>query len=172
MCCYVDFLFGLHTMVITRRSYMCMWTQWRKPGAEFGGTENFFADQDDVFFLKKIPFLRQKFLRTLSLSHRPDFPNFPSLLPDFPDLYFVRYRTQPFPHKKNTYFLLFSYFRAHPTTLLLKILGGRMHGMSTPPQTLGGPSPQSPPRFSPLTLCPIKTHQNTFQKSSIKLSQL
>ena len=25
-------------------------SQWRKPGAEFGGTENFFADQDDVFF--------------------------------------------------------------------------------------------------------------------------
>src|SRR6218665_2228031 len=26
--------------------------QWRKPGAEFGGTEKFFADQDDVFFWK------------------------------------------------------------------------------------------------------------------------
>src|SRR6218665_2678731 len=35
-------------------------------------------------------------------------------------------------------FLLFSYFRAHPTTLLLKILGGRMHGPFPPPQTLGG----------------------------------
>jgi len=25
------------------------YTQWRRPGAEFGGTENFFADQDEVF---------------------------------------------------------------------------------------------------------------------------
>src|SRR6218665_2720932 len=30
----------------------------------------------------------------------------------------------------DTFFLLCSYFRAHPATLLLKILGGRMHGPS------------------------------------------
>src|SRR6218665_3430865 len=29
--------------------------QWRKPGAEFWGTEKIFVDQDD-FFLKKCPF--------------------------------------------------------------------------------------------------------------------
>src|SRR6218665_2079979 len=51
--------------------------------------------------------------------------------------------------KKNSLitplFLLCSYFRAYPTTLLLKILGGWMHGPSPhPPQILGGPSPQSP----------------------------
>jgi len=37
--------------------------QWRKPGAEFGGTKNFFADQDDVFS-EKIPILAAKFLMT------------------------------------------------------------------------------------------------------------
>ena len=42
-----------------------------------------------------------------------------------------------FISEKNSFmtlFLLCSYFRAHPTTLLLKILGGRMHG----------PSPRAP----------------------------
>src|SRR6218665_3021760 len=43
-------------------------------------------------------------------------------------------------------FLLFSYFRTHPTTLLLKILGGRMHGPSPHLKLWGGP----PPRFPPL----------------------
>src|SRR6218665_1087821 len=48
---------------------------------------------------------------------------------------------RPVPLKKNHYFpkeilyitlfLLCSCFRLHPTTLLLKILGGRMHGPST-----------------------------------------
>src|SRR6218665_3800020 len=37
-------------------------------------------------------------------------------------------------------FLLCSYFRAHPTTLLLKILGGRMHGPS-PNSNLGAVPP-------------------------------
>src|SRR6218665_2551537 len=138
---------------------------------------------------------------TFFLSHRSSFSNFPSLLSDFPDLCFVRYRTQPFPHKKKTFFpfwrqkflitffssstrffefslifriftllnvvhdpsymtlssqerhlfLLFSYFRAQPKTLLLKILGGGTNAWAVPPpQTLEGPSP-SPPRFPPLT---------------------
>src|SRR6218665_3238642 len=45
-------------------------------------------------------------------------------------------------------FLLCSYFRAHPTTLLLKILGRRMHGPS-PPQILGDRPPRSPPLVAP-----------------------
>src|SRR6218665_6746 len=40
-------------------------------------------------------------------------------------------------------FLLCSYFHAHPTTLLLKILGGT-NAWASPPQILGGPSPESP----------------------------
>src|SRR6218665_3959884 len=38
-------------------------------------------------------------------------------------------------------FLLCSCFRARPTTLLFKILGGPMHWPFPPPQILGGPSP-------------------------------
>src|SRR6218665_125170 len=41
-------------------------------------------------------------------------------------------------------FSLCSYFHAHPTTLLLKILGGTNAWAVPPPQILGGPSPQSP----------------------------
>src|SRR6218665_983009 len=37
-----------------------------------------------------------------------------------------------------------SCFHAHPTTLLLKILGGPMHGPSPPPQIFWGTVPPSP----------------------------
>src|SRR6218665_2909102 len=47
--------------------------------------------------------------------------------------------------KKHLFY--FSYFRAHLTTLLLKILGGDECMGRPPPQTLGGPSPQSPLGF-------------------------
>src|SRR6218665_850463 len=61
-----------------------------------------------------------------------------------------------------TPFLLCSYFRAHPTTLLLKILGGgRMHGPS-PHLKLWGDRPPSPPRFPPLFMCiPCKVNKRT-----------
>src|SRR6218665_2793155 len=59
----------------------------------------------------------------------------------------------------DTFFLLCSYFRAHPTTLLLKILGGgRMHGPS-PTSIFGGPSPQSPYRPPPMSR-PICLHRS------------
>src|SRR6218665_1336759 len=78
------------------------------------GAEKFFADQDDVFPEK------MSISDDLFFSHRPGFLNFPSLFPDVVH--------NPFLTRK-TPFLLCSYFRAHPTTLLLKILGGeRMHG--------------------------------------------
>src|SRR6218665_376129 len=102
-------------------------------------------------------------------SHRPGFSNFPSLYPDFPDLYFVRYRTQPLPHKINTFFLLFSYFRAYPTTLLLKILGGRMHG-PPPSSNFGGTVPPSPPRFPPLPLIRGHPFMTSTRKSVFTLS--
>ena len=85
------------------------------------------------------------------------FGIFPSLFPDFPDLYFVRCRTQPFPHNKNTFLTLFSYFRAHPTTLLLTILGGRMHGPS-PHLKLWGTVPPVPLGFRPCCC-----HQSCFR---------
>src|SRR6218665_1274558 len=45
-----------------------------------------------------------------------------------------------------TFLLVTSYFSPHPLTLLLQILGGRMHGPSPTSIFLGGggPSPQSP----------------------------
>src|SRR6218665_2338856 len=52
---------------------------------------------------------------------------------------------------RKTPFLLCSHFRAHPTTLLLKILGGRMHGPS-PHLTFLGTVPPVPPRSLPLLL--------------------
>jgi len=116
----------------TKRTIIPMvWRQWRKPGAS-----------DDDF------------------SHRPGFSNFPwfyrsfsnfsSLFPDFPDLYFVKCRTQPFPHNKNTFF--------HISATKIHFLVIRQHYFSKywvdecmgrpPPQTLGGPSP-SPLGFRP-----------------------
>src|SRR6218665_3962222 len=111
-------------------------TQWRKPVAVFEGTENFFADQDD-FFLK----------------------NFPLFSLIFRIFYFVRYRTQPFPRKKNTFFpiLAANFFLVIRQTLLLKILGGRMHGPS-PHLKLWGDCPPVPPRFPPLRGPPPSMH--------------
>jgi len=129
-------------------TYCIVWrhvapVQWRKPGAEFGVDRTFFRRPRWRFFLKNFHFSGKNFWWPF-FRHRPGFSHFPSLLPDFPDLYFVRYRTQPFPP-----FLLFSYFRPHPTTLLLKILGGTNAWAVPPPQTLGGTVPQSPLGFRP-----------------------
>ena len=101
--------------------------QWRKPGAEFGGrTESFFADKDDAFLWKNFHFSGKNFWGPFSI-HRPDFSNFPSLLPDFPDLCFVIYRTQPFPHKKNTFFTLFILSRTSDNTTSQNIWGPSPH---------------------------------------------
>src|SRR6218665_3463965 len=53
--------------------------------------------------------------------------------------------------QENHHFLLCAYFHAHPTTLLLKILGGDQC-MGRPPTSHlgGGPSPPVPPRSPPL----------------------
>src|SRR6218665_1646677 len=92
------------------------------------------------FFREKFPFSRQKF--QTFFSHRPGFSDFPFLSPDFPYLYLLNVVYDPFLTRK-TPFLLCSYFCAHPTTLLLKILGGRMHGPSPHLKFGGGPSSQS-----------------------------
>src|SRR6218665_1843688 len=51
--------------------------------------------------------------------------------------------------RKPPFFTL-SYFHAHPTTLLLKILGDQCMGRP-PPQIFGGTVPPSPPRSPPLS---------------------
>src|SRR6218665_1176737 len=52
---------------------------------------------------------------------------------------------------RKTQFSLCSCFHAHPTTLLLIILGGPMHGRS-PHLNFWGDRPPSPPRSPPLFL--------------------
>src|SRR6218665_2206968 len=55
--------------------------------------------------------------------------------------------------QENHHFSLCSYFHAHPTTLLIKILGGPMHGPSPQPQIFfGGTVPPVPPRSLPLSV--------------------
>jgi len=119
---------------------------WRRV---WGDGKIFRGAQED-FFLKKFPFPRQKFLMTF--FHRPGFSNFPSHFPDFPDLYFVRCRTQPFPHKKNTFFPIlaarnfFLVSLSHNTTS--QNIGGRMHG-PFPHLKLWGTVPPVPLGFRP-----------------------
>ena len=134
--------------------------RWRL-GAEFGGTEKNFADQNFwmTSFRKKFQISGWKFLMTF-FSHRPYLLCFPCLyrvmicLFTVSNLIYTIYA--PFFMRKTsilqknsflTPFLLNTYFHTHPITLLLQILGGRIHGPS-PPQILGGPSP-SPPKSPP-----------------------
>src|SRR6218665_708854 len=90
----------------------------------------------------------------LFLSHRPCFPDFPYLFQIFHiftvcemslyDSFFTR--KTPISEKNflMTPFLICSHFRAHPTTLLLKIFGVRMHGPS-PTSNFEGNRPPSLP---------------------------
>src|SRR6218665_847668 len=55
----------------------------------------------------------------------------------------------------DTYFSLSSSFRAHPTTLLLKILGGPMHGPSPHLKFGGDRPPRSPPLAASACTCSI-----------------
>ena len=90
--------------------------QWRRPGAEFGGTKKIFADQDNIFsltfFSGKISIFTANISDDLFLSHRPGFSDFPFLSPDFSYLYYVKCRISPFPHKKKPFFTLFILSRA------------------------------------------------------------
>src|SRR6218665_4048398 len=54
-------------------------------------------------------------------------------------------------HSFMTPFLVSSYFTTHPITVLLQILGGRMHGPS-PTSHLCESVPQSPPKSPPMLL--------------------
>jgi len=130
--------------------------QWRKPGAEFGGTEKFFADQDDVF-----PGKMSIFAADLFFSHRPSFSNFVSLFRFSGSLLcYMSYMTlssqentffysfHNFAHKKNTFFHSFHNSRTSDNTTSQNI-GGRMHGPS-PHLKLWGDRPPVPPRFPPL----------------------
>ena len=130
--------------------------QWRRPGADFGGTKFFFADQDFwmmTFFGKNVHFHAKNFWWPF-FSHRPDFS-------DFPYLYCIECMW-PFLHKKNhysrkefldnTFFTLFVLSRASDNTILLKILRDGCMGRSPNLKFLGGPFPQSPLGLRPCLL--------------------
>ena len=115
---------------------------WRRV---WGDGKNFRRSRflDDVFFGKNFwwPFF----------SHRPGFSDFSFLFPHFLFLHYGNCRRSymTLSSQEKHLFWLCSYFRAHPTTLLLKILGGLMHGPS-PYLKLWGDRPPSPPRSLPL----------------------
>ena len=93
------------------------------------------------FFRKKFAFSRTKFLMT-SFS-----PFFSQIFRIFTTLmWYMTLSSQEKPLIRKIIplwhtFLLCSYFRAHPTTLLLKILGGDGRMGHTPTSNFGGPSP-------------------------------
>src|SRR6218665_2925048 len=96
----------------------------------------FFSDKISIF--------------TAKISDRPDFwslPFFSQISRIFTMLNVVY---NPFLTRKTPFLKLCSNFREHPTTLLLKILGGGCMGRSPTSNFLGDRPLQSPPRSPPL----------------------
>ena len=123
--------------------------QWRRPGVEFGGT-----DQDFwmTVFSEKISIFTAKISDDLFFlfSHRPGFSDFPVLFTDFPYLYYVKCRMWPFPHKKPTFFTLFILSHTSDNTTSQNI-GGGTNAWAVPHLKFGGTVPrQFPPRSPPL----------------------
>src|SRR6218665_3916085 len=85
------------------------------------------------------------------MSNSVNFYEFITVAETCPDLYFVRYRKQPFNSSQEKH--LFPHFGSKhffslPTNTASQNMEGRMHGPS-PTSNFGGPSP-SPHRFPPL----------------------
>src|SRR6218665_3454844 len=79
--------------------------------------------------------------------------------------------------QENHHFSLCSYFHAHPTTLLLKILGGDQCMGRPPTSNFGEDRPPSPPRSPPLIIkhiCSFKTSspESCCLYSALELIQL
>ena len=125
----------------------------RRLGAEFGGAGKNFRRTKSLndFFKEKFPFSHWKFLMT-----------FFSLLPVFmmsllSEIWYIPYMALSWREKplfKNKFFfvtpfLLSSYFHTLPITLLLEILGARMHWPYLLPQFLGVDHLPSPPNLCP-----------------------
>src|SRR6218665_2217749 len=112
-----------------------------------GGTKKFFHGP----ISGKISILRLKISDDLFFSHRPGSSDFSFLFPHFPYVYYVKCRIYDHFLRRKTQFSLCSCFHAHPTTLLLKILGGTNAWAAPPTSIFGGDRPpQSPPRSPPL----------------------
>ena len=142
------------------RNYMYMYVHVNSGGnlvPSLGGRNIFSRTKISEWrvFRKKFPFSRRKFLMTF-------FRIFRIFYQIFRIFYYVQCRTHVYDpfltrtttiSEKNSFMtpvLLCSYFRAHPTTLLLKILVGRMHG--APPHQIffWGDRPPVPYRSPPL----------------------
>src|SRR6218665_4144902 len=106
----------------------------RRPGAEFGGTKKIFRGP----ISGKISIFRVKISDDPFFSHRPGSSDFSFLFPHFLYVYYVKCRIYDYFLTRKTQFSLCSCFHAHPTTLLLKILGGTNAWAVPPPQLLGG----------------------------------
>ena len=111
---------------------------WRRV---WGGQKICLRTKNNIFF-RKISIFRAKISYDHFLVIDQVFQIFPFTSQIFRIFTMLNVVYDPFLTRK-TPFLLCSYFRAQPRTLLLKILGGRMHGPSPPPQILGD-RPQSP----------------------------
>ena len=115
---------------------------WRRV---WGERNFFFADQD---------FRMRCFLeKTTFFSHRPGFPDFPFLFPDFSYLYYVKGCIWPFPHKKNTFFNsvhTFAHIRQH---YFSKYWGDGCMGRPFHLKFWGESVYPSPPRSPPLHSC-------------------
>src|SRR6218665_2930325 len=110
---------------------------WRR---FWGGPKKYFVVQ----FQEKFAFSGSKFLMTFFLVIDLVLRIFPFFSHIFRMFTMLTVVYDHFLIRKN-HFSLCSYFHAHPTTLLLKILGGPMHGPS-PTSNFGGTVPPVPPR--------------------------
>src|SRR6218665_3062638 len=89
-------------MLSYHHACMSLISAWRRVWG--GERRRVWGDGKMTFIQKKFTFYRQKFLMTflnMVIDHVSRI--FPLFALIFPDLYFVRYHTQPFPHKKNTF---------------------------------------------------------------------
>jgi len=101
-----------------------------------------------AFFVKIFPFLRRKFLMTI-FRILPVFTVW-NVTESIWHYMVFSWRENPLKKSLMTPFLLSSYFRTHPpTTILLEILGGRMHGPS-PTSKFGVTVPSVPPKSPPM----------------------
>jgi len=109
--------------------------QWRRPGAEFGGDARFLNDA----FPGKISIFTPKISDDLLLVIVQVFQIF-RIFTVFNVEYHLFFTRETAISENNS---LITPFFTLLTTPLLKILGEECMGRP-PPQTLGGPSPQSP----------------------------
>src|SRR6218665_266231 len=121
--------------------------QWRKPGADFGGTEKFLRTK--MTFSDKISIFAAKISVLLVIDQVfRIFPLFSLIFRIFTLLNVVH---DPFLTRKTPSFTLFILSRTSDNTTSQNI-GGTNAWAVPPPQTLGGDRPPVPPRFPPLPL--------------------